>query len=159
MIRLILVAIGGFIVWVLFLSEFSKRQKIIICLAALLFCIVGTWFEQSSQTPKEGVISTSELVDCGVTSKHSYRTNYDVAFCLRNTSLTATAKRVAMSFSVLKCEAGNCEEIQVINKDVALSLEPDEQVILVENLNFDEVEPSLDSIVWIAKAVSVKALD
>lgn len=159
MIRLILVAIGIFIVWVLFLSGFSKRQKIIICLAALLICVAGMWFEQSSQTPKEGVISLSEIVDCGVTSKHSYRTNYDIEFCLRNNSLSATAKRVAISFAALNCEAGNCEEIQVINKDVALSLEPEQQITRTENLNFDKVEESLESVVWIAKVVSVKALD
>ena len=159
MIRLILLAVGAFIVWVLFLSEFTKQQKITICIAALLICTAAMWFEQSSQTPKDGVMSVSELADCGVRSKHTYRTNFDIQFCLRNNSSGATAKRIAMSFVAMSCESGNCQEIQVINKDLGLSLEPQEQVTLTENLNFDKVEPALDSVVWIAKVVAVKALD
>lgn len=159
MIRLILVVIGLFILWVLFLSEFSKRQKISVCIAALLMCIVGLWVDQSSQTPRENIILVAEIEDCGVSSKYSYRTNFDIEFCLLNSSLTATAKRLAMSFIALNCVDGNCQELQIINKDVSLSLEPETQITLKENLSFDKVGVSLESVVWVVKVNSVKALN
>lgn len=159
MIRLILVAIGVFIIWVLFLSGFNKRQKISICIAALLICIAGLWFDQSSQTPRENVMSISELEDCGVNSKYSYRTNFDIEFCLRNSSLTATAKRLGMSFIALNCVAGNCEELQVVNKDVSLSLEPETQITMKENLSFDKVDTTSETVVWVVKVNSIKALN
>jgi len=158
MIRLILVAIGILIIWVLFLSKFNKQKKIIICITSLLVCIVAVWFDQYSQTPKEGVMRVNELEDCGVSSNHSYRTNYDIEFCLRNLSLISTAKRVSISFTALNCAAGDCQEVQVIRKDVSLSLEPESQVTLQENLNFDQVERPANNVVWLARVDSVKAV-
>lgn len=158
MIRLILVAIGIFIVWVLFLSQFTRQQKIIICTVSLLVCVAGLWFDQSSHTPKEGLISVNEMENCGVNAKHSYRTNFDIELCLRNLSENATAKRVSISYTALNCVAGNCEELQVVNRDIALSLAPQLQLILSDNLNFDHVDPSLETVVWVAKVNSIKAL-
>ncbi|MBX2849051.1 MAG: hypothetical protein KTR16_12070 [Acidiferrobacterales bacterium] len=159
MIRLILIAIGIFIIWVLFLSKFNKKKKIAVCVAALAICIAGLWFDQSSRTPKENIISKSELVDCGVSAKHSYRTNFDIEFCLRNLSTSATARRVAMSFVALDCIDGSCEELQVMTKEVPLSLAPETEITLEENISFDKVDASSETVVWVAKVMSVKALD
>ena len=77
---------------------------------------------------------------------------------MRNLSLTSTAKRVTISFTALDCAAGDCEEVQVIRKDVSLSLEPESQVTLQENLNFDQVKRPADNVVWLARVDSVKAV-
>ena len=159
MIRLILLALGLFLLWVLFLSGFNKRQKISISVIALFISIACLWFDQASQTPRENLMSVEELEDCGVSSNHSYRTNFDIEFCLRNTSLTATAKRLAISFIALDCIDGNCEELQVVTKDISLSLEPESQLRLKENLSFDKVDISSETVVWVVKVNSIKALN
>ena len=158
MIRLVLLALAVFLSWVLFVSEFNKRQKITICVIAVMVTIFALWFEQSGQTPKDDLIAVSEIVDCGVRAEHSYRTNFDIEFCITNIAAQATAIRISIDFSALDCESGDCVEFQTVNKVVRVTLAPGESTTLTESLDFDQVDESVENIVWSTKIISVKAL-
>lgn len=158
MIRLILLPLAVFLSWVLFVSEFDKRKKIIISVVALVVTIFAMWFEQSGQVPKDDLLTVQDIVDCGVQAEHSYRTNYDVEFCLTNTGARATATRINVDFLALSCEEGDCTEIQAVNREVRLSLAPGESATMSENLDFNQLSEANENHVWSIRVVSVKAL-
>jgi len=161
MIRLLIIAIGVFLLWVLFVSGFKKRTKIIISVCVLIFSGVGIWFEQADKGLRDNLIMIHEIVDCGVSAEHSYRTNYDVEFCLQNDSLKAMAKHINIDFIALSCLNGECLEIQNINEDVILSLAAQTSITLTKSLEFDKVPQEFENeatIVWSISVRSVKAI-
>jgi len=158
MIRLIILALGIFIIWVLFVSGFSKQRKIIISVFAVLISIAGLWFEQWGEVPKDNLISVSQVVDCGVTGAHSYRTNYSIRFCLQNNATDATLKRAKISFSALNCESGECREIESVIKEIPLDVAPRASATMVESLSFNKLESTNDTIVWTVTPVKVKGV-
>ena len=114
MIRLIILALGVFLIWMLFYSGFSKQRRIIVSVVAMVVGILGLWLEQRGETPRSGRMPVSELVSCGVSGKHSYRTNFDIEFCLENKSERATVKRVGLRFVAKQCIRGECSDVQEI---------------------------------------------
>jgi len=116
------------------------------------------WFEQSGQVPKDNLLTAQDIVDCGVQGEHSYRSNYDIEFCLTNTSDHATATRINIDFMALNCEQGDCSEVQTVNREVRLSLVPGESKTAVENLDFNLLGEVTENLVWSIRVVSVKAL-
>lgn len=158
MIRLIILVLGIFLIWLLFYSNFSKQRRVVISLLAVTACVLGLWLEQRGESPRAGRMAVSELVQCGVTGTHSYRTNFDIKFCLQNNSPAATVKRVALDFTALKCSQGDCREVQVVSRELACDLSPAARISLTENINFKLVDPLDKTIVWKVQPTSVKAI-
>lgn len=159
MIRLIILALGVFLIWVLFASSFNKSRKILISVVVALFAVAGLWWESTSDLPKDGRIANEQIELCGINAKHTYRTNFDIDFCLRNNSETATVKRVALNFIAQRCEsANNCTQIQALNKAIMLTIKPLADLSYSENLNFDLVEANDTSVSWAIEIKEVKAV-
>jgi len=161
MIRLLIIAIGILLLWVLFVSNFKKSIKIILTICVLVIFGVGIWVEQADKVLKSNIIDATEIIDCGVSAKHSYRTNYDVDFCLRNDSLIGVAKQINLDFIALRCVNGECSEIQKVNQDVLLSLEAKSSDWLTENVDFDKVSQVPENgatLLWSIDVQSVKAI-
>jgi len=122
-----------------------------------LIAITALWLEQKGQMLKSNLIQVSQIADCGVSGTHSYRTNFDIQFCLQNNSPNAILKRIGVDFSALRCVKGNCEGLQTVNKELPVNLAPGARQTFVENFSFSNVEPSAENVVWTATLVSVLA--
>ncbi|NND80990.1 MAG: hypothetical protein HKN50_01045 [Gammaproteobacteria bacterium] len=158
MIRLIIPVLGLILIWLLFFSGFSKQRRILISLTLVLLTGAGLWWEQAGKTPRADLMPLSQLQACGASGQHSYRTNFDIEFCLLNASENFIVKRVSLDFIALQCDAGRCAELQRISRDVAIELLPFAQTTLVENLRFEAVSPSSNEVVWNVEPTAVKAV-
>lgn len=159
MIRLIIVLVGLFILWVLFASGFDKRRKIIITVVAVLLCALGAWFDGYGKNPKENVVSVSDVVSCGVSAQYSYRTNYDFKLCLKNNATSGAIKRARFAVIASSCPpASECQEVERVVRDVAVDVPAGEQQTIVENLSFDAVPNDAENISWSMEVESVKAV-
>ena len=156
MIRLIIIFLGLLLIWLLFFSGFNKQRKILFSAFIVLFAGLGIWYEQSGKTPRANLVETGQVFSCGVSAQHSYRTNYDIEFCLQNNSDYELA-RVGLDFMVSKCLNGNCTEVQAVHKEFPVKLLAGQQAKLTENLNFDQVSETDTGLVWTSVTKTVKA--
>lgn len=157
MIRLIILALGVFVIWVLFVSEFDRRRKVLITIAAVFVAALGLWFGQASQAPRTGIVSTADIVTCGVNVSHSYRSNFDIDFCLENRSADGTVKRLGLEFQASSCIQPECEKVQSVTKEIPVDIAPGTRLQRVENLRFDAVDPQAD-VIWSVQPVLIKAV-
>ena len=157
MIRIIILAIGVFLLWVLFLSPFSKRQKIVIGACAACVLALGLWYESHGKTPKSGLIKVSEIVSCGASGEYSYRSNYNVDICLQNNSTIATVQRIGLRVSARSCENSNCIELDAVDKEISLQISPQQKVHTIQNLPFDKLDAQTPNLSWIVETTSVRA--
>jgi hypothetical protein len=157
MIRIIILVVGVFLLWLLFFSSFAKKKKIIIGSFAVALLAVGLWYESRGNTPKAGLIKVSEVISCGTSAEFSYRSNYNVTVCLQNNSVSATVKRLELRVSVLSCVDSECREIDFAEKGVSLQIEPNQRVTKTLNLPFANLEPSMPSLNWVVETKSVRA--
>lgn len=159
MIRLIIIALGLFIIWVLFLSNFEKRRKIIMAIAAVIVLIAGLVFDGWGKKPRSNVVNIDQVAVCGVTAKHSYRSNFDLEICLQNNASEGTVKRIALVVSAADCPAnGLCTELQNVTRDFPIELASGNKIMVAQNLSFDQVKPDSQSVQWSVSPVSVKAV-
>lgn len=159
MIRLIIIAIGLFIIWVLFVSGFDKRRKIIIAIVAVLLLIAGLVLDGWGENPRSNIVNINELSVCGVTAQHSYRSDFNLEICLQNNSNIGSVKRVALVVSAADCSAGElCKELQNVTRDFPIDLASASKLIVEQNLAFDKVSPDNKFVKWTVQPVSVKAV-
>ena len=158
MIGLIIFVIGAFSLWLLFVSDFNQRLKIIISLSLLVILIAGVWYENYGETPKYGVINEEQVVTCGVTAEYSYRSNFKIDYCLKNNSKVATIRRLELKFIVLDCSVELCNEIESVIKDLNFEIEPEQYVKGNVSLAFDSVSQNQQNLEWKVEVVSVKAV-
>lgn len=159
MIRLIILALGVFLIWLLFVSSFDRRRKIAISVVVLILAVLAVWFEGRGETPTTGRIQSTDIVVCGVSASHSYRTNFDIEFCLQNNSVEATAKRIRMAFIAERCATSTeCIEVEKVNKEFAIELPPGLSKNQTENLNFKAVDSLDQSLSWRVEVEQVKAV-
>lgn len=157
MIRIIILVIGVFLLWVLFLSPFTKQRKMVIGACAACILAIGLWYESHGKTPKSGLIDDSEIVSCGATGAFSYRSNYNVDICLQNNSSLGTVQRIGLRVSVLNCENSKCEELDAIDKEISLQISPQQKVQTIQNLAFNELTARTPNLTWIVEITSVRA--
>jgi len=159
MIRLLIALIGVFLIWVLFVPGLSKERKITIATIAILLSMVGLWYESSMDKPKTNVVQASQIIGCGVTASHSYRTNFDLTLCFQNTAAAGNVKRLSFSIIAQQCNnSEGCQEQQRVTRDLSIDLPATESVTLKQNLSFSELEPNLNGITWSLDIHSVKAI-
>ena len=157
MIRIIILVIGVFLLWVLFLSPFSKQRKIVIGVCAACIVAIGLWYEGNGKTPKSGLISVAEIASCGASGEFSYRSNYNVDICLQNNSAVATVQRIGLRVSVLSCENSSCTEVNALDKEISLQIGPQQRVQTKQNISFEKLDGQLPNLTWIVEPTSVKA--
>ena len=158
MIRLIIFFIGAVLLWILFLSGMSKRLKIILSLSMITILIAGVWYDNYGETPRNGLLATEQIVSCGVTAEHSYRSDYKIRFCLMNKSKVATSKRLELRFVAFDCSSQPCKKIESVIKEVNFEIAPEQQVKSEASLAFDLLLPNQYNIEWKVEVVSVKAV-
>lgn len=159
MIRLFIIVIGLFLIWVLFFSSFTKQRKTAITLLALGMSVIGVWLESSAGLPRAGVIEVGDISSCGVLAKHSYRSNFDLQICVRNNASDGEVKLLGLSIIAQNCTApDNCLMLETVQRDASVSIGPNSEITLKQNLSFDAVEPAATNVVWSVEINSVKAV-
>lgn len=160
MIRLIVLLIGIFLLWLWLATPLTKRTKIIFTLMAMLASICLIAYEVYDNKPRLGIIQASQIDVCGINVKHSYRTDYAVELCLNNTS-SSTVKRLKFQVIGLRCEQqqpDQCTEIESNSHDQLISIKPNTEISMTEILRFEKIEPTDTLIRWDAKILTIKAV-
>jgi len=158
MIRVIILLIFLFLVWVLYASGFERTRKIRICIIAIVLCSIGFWFDSYDKRELANLIDVSQVKECGVTAKFSYRTNYDLEICIQNDATNATVSRLKVAAIASNCAAQRCVEIQRVERDMLVNIAPISRTTLKQNLSFDRVKPDQNSIQWSIEVLGIKAI-
>lgn len=159
MIRVLIVILLLFVVWVLFLSDFNKQKKIIIAVLAAVVFVIAIWLDGYGEKPAEGIVSKQDLRSCGLKLEHSYRSNYDVDLCLRNTAERGTVKRLRFAIIASDCaEQDSCKELQRVEREVLFVVAPSKSATLKDNLSFSQVDPARERISWSVEVLNIKAV-
>jgi len=159
MIRLLIVIVGLFLIWLLFLSSFTKRRKIIIATVVLVMSVLGIWLESNTDLPRANVVSVNDISDCGVVATHSYRSNFDLKICLRNNASGGQVKQLDLLVVAENCTApNNCVLLEKVQRDVSVDIAPNSETVFAQNLGFDQVEPAATGVKWSAEIRAVKAI-
>lgn len=151
MVRLLIPLIAIFLIWLLFFSAFSKRIRIILCTGVVLLTALAFWLDMNSRAQRTGLIEKSQLINCGVQGKFSYRSNFNLDLCLRNTAPKATVKKIQVRFDAVSCVKGTCTELQSRTETIHLEIAPGMQLVHTENLSFDHVSPDSQNLLWTAE--------
>jgi len=157
MIRIVILAIGIFILWVLFISGWARKKKVIVSLLSFTVLVAGLWWESHGKTPKSGLVELSEVVSCGSSGEHSYRSNYNIQYCLQNNSSSATLRRIGIRVSALECVNGNCKELESVTKELTVAIAPGEQANASVSLPFDDLAEGRQDLSWVVEPVFVRA--
>lgn len=157
MIRLIIVGIGVFLIWLLFFSGAPKKSKILLGFSAVFLVGFAIWFEGYLKTPREGVIEAQQLSSCGISATHSYRSNYNISYCLENGSKAATVKRIELRFIASDCLQQPCIERATAVKQREVSIAAGESQQLSDDLAFNAIKDHTVALQWTLEVVSVRA--
>jgi len=157
MIRVFVLGLGLIVLWLLFLSNFSKQKKIILSLVAIAIGVAGVLYESYGETPRRGLIGTDQVVSCGVTVEHSYRSNYNITFCLQNNAAKASVKRIEVRFIAENCASGTCQELDAVTKAFSMEIAPQTSAEHTVNLAFDKLQRGSNDFNWRTELVKVKA--
>jgi len=159
MIRVLIALLALFLVWVLFLSGFSKQKKIIISVVTVIVCAAALWLDGYGEKPKEGIVSSANIVSCGLEVVHSYRTNFDIDLCLSNTAERGKVQRLHFAIVASSCdERGECSELQRVERDVLFVIESGQSATLKDNLSFNKIDPKNANVAWSTEILQVKAI-
>lgn len=163
MIRLLLAVVIVLILWLLFFSSLRKRIRILVSGALLALVIIALYIENDANTAKTKNAKIEDVVSCGTKAKQTYRTNYDVIHCVRNTSARATIRRISLTTRVVVCPEGECKEIDSQEKTVSVNIAPNSEQEIVTNLAFDEAaalsQDHQKALVWTTDITQVWAVD
>lgn len=157
MIRVIIVLVFLFLVWVLYVSGFEKPRKIRISVIALILCAIGFWFDGYDKRQLRNFVSIEDVASCGVSAKHSYRTNFDLAICVQNNAEKGTINRLNIAIIASQCEAQTCTQLQRVERSTLVNIPPNSTVTLEQNLGFDDVSPVLKGLQWSFDVLETKA--
>lgn len=158
MIRLLFIAVALLLLWVVFMSGFSKKHKIWVVVAAMIFSVFAMWLESNWQQPKKDLVQASDVVDCGTTAGHSYRSSFDLIICLRNQADIGHVKRVNFDVIAKRCaQPEACIEIERVARELSVDLPAQSDLNVKQNLSFNLVDPAASDVVWSVEVKSVRA--
>lgn len=158
MIRVIIVLVFLFLVWVLYVSGFEKPRKIRISIIALILCGIGFWFDGYDKRQVSNFVSIDDVASCGVNAEHSYRTNFDLAICVQNNAEKGTISRLNMAVIASQCDAQTCTQLQRVERSMLVNIPPKSLSTVDQNLSFDDVSPLLTNVQWSFEILETKAL-
>jgi len=166
MIRVIILFVFLFIVWVLYASGFEKPRKVRICVIALILCAIGLWFDGYDKREVSNLVNISDVESCGLTAKYSYRTNFDMTICVKNDADKGTLSRLDFAVVASYCEKQACTELQRVVRSVPVKIAPASQTTFEQNLSFDKISASQrdlhnnsgNKLLWSIEILDTKAL-
>lgn len=158
MIRVIILLVFLFLVWVLYGSGFEKPRKIRICIIALILCAIGFWFDGYDKREVRNLVRLSDVESCGVTAQYSYRTNFDLIICVKNSAEKGTLSRLKFAAIASLCEGQMCTELQRVERSILVNVPPGTEASLEQNLSFDKIKPSQTALQWSLEVLETKAL-
>lgn len=159
MIRVVIVVLVLVLIWVLFLSNFPKRTRIILASITVLLALLGAWFDGLGRNPKTGVVDANEIRVCSLEVAHTYRTNFDVTLCLQNTATHADVTRVRYTVVAEQCvRPDDCQVLAQVTHDTLFDVPRDAQSSKTQNLDFKPVDALVSNLNWRVTIDSVKAI-
>jgi hypothetical protein len=160
MIRLVILLLFLILFWLLIASGFERRRKIVIGLLLVGLALGGFLFDGYDKRELSNLIDVSQVQSCGVTAKHSYRTNYDLELCIQNLASTGSISRLNMAITAQKCPPSKdqaCLQIDRVVRDILVKITAKSQVIVLQNLSFKQVDPNDTEVQWELEILSTKA--
>ena len=159
MIRVVIVVLVLVLIWVLFLSNFPKRTRIILASLVVMLALLGAWFDGLGQNPKTGLVEPSQLSVCGLEVAYTYRTNFDVTLCLNNTATHADVTRVRYTIIAEQCvRPSECQQLAQVTRDTLFTIPAGSQSSKTQNLDFKPIDAKVPNLNWRATVDSVKAI-
>lgn len=157
MIRVIIILLFLFIIWVLYASGFDKPRKIRISIIAVVFCLIAFWFDGYDKRQISNLVSLENVKVCGLSAEYSYRTNFDFKLCVRNTAEKGTLSRIDFAVIAQDCRDDECTEIQRVERSTPIDVAPQQESSLEQNISFDKVDPDSKAVQWSALILKTKA--
>jgi hypothetical protein len=131
---------------------------VILSVSLLAVLVAGVWYENYGETPRYGLIPENQIIICGITGAHSYRSDYKISYCLKNDSKIATSKRIELKVIALDCLAKPCSEVETKLKEVYFDIEPEQEYKGELNLAFNSLNQDQQNIEWKLEVIGVKAV-
>jgi len=157
-IRLIVLIVFLFLIWVLFASGFERRRKIYVSVASVVLCVAILLIDGYSKRESTALIANTDIKVCDVSAKHTYRSNFDVYICLKNTHQTVTLSRLNMEVIASECVANECQELQRVPRDIPIQLQALSEIEISQNLSFDKVSSTNPNLQWSLKIITTKGV-
>ena len=157
MIRVIILIVFLFLIWVLYASGFEKPRKIRISVIALGLCALGFWFDGYDKREIPNLVELSDIESCGVTAQFSYRTNFDLTICVKNNASKGTISRLKFAAVATQCETQTCTELQRVERSILVDIAPESEVLLEQNMNFDKLNSDQTDLQWSIDVSEAKA--
>lgn len=160
MIRLVILILFIILLWLLVASGFERRKKMVLGALLIILSIVGFLYEGYDKRELPNLVDQSQVQSCGVTAKHSYRSNFDLNLCIQNLAEKGTISRLKMAIVAKKCSsssAQSCLEIDRVVRDIPVRILPKSEVSLLQNLSFKNVEPVTKDVQWSLEVIDTKA--
>lgn len=160
MIRLVILVLFLILLWLLIASGFERRRKIVIGLLLVATAVAGFIFEGYDKHELSNLVAESQVQSCGISAKHSYRTNYDLKLCVQNFAEIGSISRLKMAIVAKICppaQGQECLELARVIRDIPVKIVPQSQVTILQNLSFKDVDPSAKETQWSLEIISTKA--
>lgn len=158
MIRVIFILGGVLLLWLWLFSPFSRRTKNIATAIAVLVSVALIAHEYYNDKPRYGLIKPDEVSVCDLQVNHQYRTDYKVKLCIENTS-SKTIKSLGFAVQAKQCDAtSQCSDLEIVTRDVLLTVAPNEQARFDETLRFNKVAADAKDVAWSVSITDVKAV-
>jgi len=130
----------------------------LIVFFATFISVASIWYENSFHKPKDNIVQLNQVVNCGVSATHTYRSNFDINLCLQNQSKIGRIKRIGLVIIAEQCsQADECVELQRVTRDLSINVLPNSLKELTENLSFNQVDKDQENIQWRFETQFVKA--
>ena len=167
MIRVILFFLSAALVWILLFSKFTQRQRIVGAIALFVVSVVAMWLTAQYDKPRSGVITAANVEVCDFSMAYSYRTNYDLVLCLKNTHESATLRRIEFEVTAKRCPENQTEQsdkectvVQSVSKSRPLTIKSGQTLTIQDSLDFDQVPEEGDpSINWTIDILTTRAVN
>lgn len=157
MIRVIIILLFLFIIWVLYASGFDKPRKVRISIVAVVLCLFAFWFDGYDKRQISNLVSLDNVKVCGLSADYSYRTNFDFKVCVQNTAEKGTLSRIDFAVIAQDCGAQECTDIQRVERSTPIDVAPQQQISLEQNISFDQVDPDSNAVQWSVLILKTKA--
>ena len=169
MIRLVLILLCLVIVWLLFIANLSRTQRIVAVILTCVLFVGAVWFDDNRKRPKTNLVLIDDVVNCGIEVSSPYRSNFEFNLCFENQAERGTVRRLSFEILAHDCKTKPCTEIETVLREIPVTIPTGERTLLKQSLKFDAVaalaqnsdgEPDAADmhIQWSLNLVGVKAI-
>lgn len=156
MIRLLLPLAAILIVVIALFTPFSKRVKIALCVGLSIALVIVLWLGSNGHGLNTSRVTPADIQVCGISGEYSYRTNYNLSMCLKNTG-NGHVQRLQARFLVETCANGSCQTIDQVEETLNLSIVANSEIQHIENISFTQLKPEQENVRFSAEILQVWA--